>query len=77
MLARIGDGSNAAKVAGVARDLVPALNTLYQSQLQQQSMGQHSALDERARGGLINPELARLQREGLGPGIHGMLEAKN
>jgi hypothetical protein len=76
MLARLGPGSDAARVAGVARDLVPALNTLYQSQLQQQSMGQRSALD-RAKGGMVNPELARLQREGLQlPGIHDMLERK-
>jgi hypothetical protein len=76
MLARIGPGSNAAAVAGVAKDLVPALNTLYQSQLYQQSLGQHSVL-ERASGGPINPELARLQRERLRlPGIHDMLQRK-
>ncbi|HXA25583.1 MAG TPA: hypothetical protein VNW90_25170 [Acetobacteraceae bacterium] len=76
MLARIGPESNAAAVAGVARDLVPALNTLYQSQLKQQSMGERSAFD-RAKGGMVNPELARIQRERLHlPGILGMLEHK-
>lgn len=74
MLARLGPGSNAATVAGVAKDLVPALNTLYQSQLQQQSMGQHSALGM-AAGGRVNPELARIQRERLPRlGVLGMLE---
>lgn len=74
MLARIGPGSNAATVAGVARDLVPALNALYQSQLKQQSMGEKSVL-ERAKGGTVNPELARIQRDRLHlPGILGMLE---
>jgi hypothetical protein len=74
MLASIGPGSNAAAVASVASKLVPALNSLYQSQLQQQSMGQRSVFD-RAKGGMVNPELARVQRERLRlPGIHGMLE---
>jgi hypothetical protein len=77
MLASIGPGSNAAAVASVASKLVPALNSIYQSQLQQQSMGQHSAFD-RAKGGMVNPELARIQRERLPlVGIHNMLQRKH
>jgi hypothetical protein len=78
MLATIGPDSNAAALASVAKNLVPALNTLYQSGLQQQSMGEHSAFDQRAKGGMVNPELARIERQRLPLlGIHDMLQRKN
>ena len=79
MLAAIGPGSKPAQVAAVARDMMPALNTLYKSQQGQQQQ-RSITIDParlrrfeplpmqpfvRAKGGTVNPELARIQRERL------------
>lgn len=69
MLAAIGPGSTPARAAAAVQGLVPALNTLYQSQ-QQQPVTVNIQPWERARGGTVNPVLARIQRERLRlPGI--------
>jgi hypothetical protein len=84
ILARLGPGSTAATAAAVARDLIPALNTMYKSQHQDQPFVMPSSLQPRllqgspyAKGGEVNRELARIQRERLPLlGIHDVLRAK-
>lgn len=88
VLAAIGPGSTPARAAAAVQSLVPTLNALYKSQQQQpiQLSPQEQQRTQqlapitvqpwvRAKGGTVNPELARVQRERLGfPGILEMLE---
>src|SRR5262249_41945544 len=76
MLAKIGPGSKPAAIAALARDIAPALNTLYRTEQQQTSQ---TPIQVRgwATGGVMNPELARIQRERLRlPGILEMLDKR-
>lgn len=68
MLARLGPNSSAATAAAVARDMIPALNSLHQSQqpiVVDPARAQQLPPALQAKGGPVNDELARLQRERL------------
>ena len=78
MLARIGPGSNVATATAVARDLIPALNSIHRSQqpiVVDPVKAQQLPPALQAKGGAFNDELARIQRERL-PGIHAMLQPR-
>lgn len=87
MLSAIGPGTKPARIAATAQRLMPLLNAASQMQQRQQgpiTIQQSSAYDPatgtytvRAKGGMVNPELARIQRERLRlPGILETLEKR-
>lgn len=73
MLAQLGPGTKPGNAAAIARAMVPALNSMYRSQMEKAPI----TVFQHASGGPVrtDPELARIQRERLHfPGIVEMLQ---